>query len=191
MGCAQPRRIISPQNQIPIERIHYDRVPPMLVAPSPPYVKSALKKPQFNGGRANPSPLFRGDAKSVNFYQTVQVRCRTPTPNKVWYEKSSTTMPMRKHPPNDDDDDDYEPADDGDENDDDDDDWTRKPSAMPRLGTPIPLRYSNENESSSSPPVNRIKVRQRLPPSDSSLVPSVSRPSFLLSTDGRLVQNVT
>ena len=33
------------------------------------------------------------------------MKARTPTPSKVWYEKASSTMPMRKSPRDDDDDD--------------------------------------------------------------------------------------
>lgn len=163
MGCTQPRRTILPQNPIPIERVYQDGYPlrpsPQLVihsTPSPVFVKSNLKKDHFDG-RSNNSPLFRRNAgstpKAVNFYQTVQVRCRTPTPNKVWYEKASSTMPMRRIPPNDDDDDDYEAPE---EYEDDDDEDPRGISSQPlendsngfrmpsinRIGTPIPSSYS-------------------------------------------------
>lgn len=123
MGCAQTSpNVISP-NHIPIERIYTNEdysivqapVPAVVITapPTPAYIKSALKKtPSDSRKRTNKPPTFHWKPlplnKTVNFDEQVLVKARTPTPNKIWYEKSSSTMPMRKHRRNDDDDYDYD-----------------------------------------------------------------------------------
>ena len=122
MGCTQPTSTIAPINHIPIERLFATgnatefKPPPAVIItaePTPPYIKSVLKKgiPGFKQRtdilsmiNSKPPPLD----KVVSFDGQVLVRERTPTPKKVWYEKLTNTMPMRKRPRNDDDDYDYD-----------------------------------------------------------------------------------
>jgi hypothetical protein len=122
MGCAQTSESIIPTSHIPIERLYPNEnhqlmevppIPKITVSPPPTYVKSVLKKtPSDERGKTERLPFLNRKwpsiIKSVNFDEQVLVKARTPTPNKIWYEKPSSTMPMRIHPRNDDDDDDYD-----------------------------------------------------------------------------------
>ena len=125
--------------------------------PPPQYVKSVLKKEHLSGKRkiSRPSLIYRGGLgnKSVNFDQQVLVKSRTPTPNKAWYEKASSTMPMRKHPRNDHDDDDY--------------DEPEEERTSPEQNSEglFPQSQVNGQWYQNAPalsPTNRIKVRRRL-----------------------------
>jgi hypothetical protein len=211
----------SPPNQIPIEQLYDNegypstKAPPVVIITAPPipaYVKSALKKPNSDGRGVTEGLSFFNRKpppfnKSVNFDEQVLVKSRTPTPNKIWYEKPSSTMPKRKHPGNDDDDYDYDDeeiesisSDEEEEN----DEQINTESQIPTLRSPTLLSQRNqantlwhntntigsmpttntmlENESFSSTmqqspfnmniypteipislPINRIKVRRRLP----------------------------
>lgn len=123
MGCAQSTASVIPtNNDIPIERLYINedysmvQAPPVVMitaSPPPAYVKSALKKTPFDGrGKTEKLSLFNRKLppinKTVSFDEQVLVKARTPTPSKIWYEKASSTMPMRKTPRNDDDDYDYD-----------------------------------------------------------------------------------
>jgi len=124
MGCAQTSTSVMPSNHIPLEQLYDNegypltRVPPVVAItalPTPSYVKSALKTGYPDGReRTERLPFFNRKLppinKSVSFDEQVLVKARTPTPSKIWYEKSSSTMPMRKHRRHhhDDDDDDDE-----------------------------------------------------------------------------------
>jgi hypothetical protein len=123
MGCAQSTASVIPtNNDIPIERLYINedysmvQTPPVVMitaSPPPAYVKSALKKTPFDGrGKTEKLSLFNRKLppinKTVSFDEQVLVKARTPTPSKIWYEKASSTMPMRKTPRNDDDDYDYD-----------------------------------------------------------------------------------
>ena len=123
MGCTESSTsVIPPYNHIPIDRLHFNddysiaqAVPVVAItaAPTPVYIKSALKKTPFNErGRTEKLPLFTRKlpplTKVVSFDREVLVKARTPTPSKIWYEKASSTMPMRKHRRNDDNDYDYD-----------------------------------------------------------------------------------
>jgi len=210
-----------PPNQIPIEQLPDNegypstKAPPVVIITAPPtpaYVKSALKKPNSDGRGVTEGLSFFNRKpppfnKSVNFDEQVLVKSRTPTPNKIWYEKPSSTMPKRKHPGNDDDDYDYDDeeiesisSDEEEEN----NEQINTESQIPTLRSPTLLLQPNqanslwhnpntigfmpttntmlENESFSSTmqqspfnmntyatetsiplPINRIKVRRRLP----------------------------
>ncbi|CAF3494488.1 unnamed protein product [Adineta steineri] len=122
MGCTQTSPSIMPYNHVPIERLYNNasypklETPPLVTITAPPtpsYVKSVLKKPHsYSKERPELIPMSRAKrpliVRSVNFDEQVLVKPRTPSPDKVWYEKASSTTPMRKHPPNDDDDYDYD-----------------------------------------------------------------------------------
>lgn len=172
----------------PIERIYPSETSPvmMIAAPPPPvFVKSSLKKRHAS----RPSLIHRRVGpgnKSVNFDQQVLVKSRTPTPNKAWYEKESSTMPMRRRRQNDNDDDE-ENYDDPEERDEDErtsPEQTDELLPLPSMGTPVSFLprpsmnsqwYQNppplENnhsfhaplpDNSAISPINRIKVRRRL-----------------------------
>jgi hypothetical protein len=215
MGCTQTSARDIPPNHIPIERLYdkenYTIAEPLpavniIVPPTPLYVKSALKKTYPDGrAGANTLPLRKPKSlpfnKAVNFDEQVLVKSRTPTPSKIWYEKASSTMPMRRHPRNDDDDHDYDyeeapsvSSDEDEENDQQIDTETQMPKPRP----PTPLRQSNQADSfydqtealwpvstanrmlendylpvtaqqtyaaenQFASPINRIKVRRKLP----------------------------
>lgn len=124
MGCTQTSASVIPYNHVPIERLYnnesYSTMKPspvvmMNASPIPFYLKSALKKPGRDGkGRTEGFSILKRKPpqlnRQVNFNEQVLVKPRTPTPSKIWYEKSSSTMPMRKHRRHhhDDDDDDDE-----------------------------------------------------------------------------------
>ncbi|CAF1118558.1 unnamed protein product [Adineta ricciae] len=179
MGCAQVTPTISPYNHIPIERLYPHRTyssqespVPMVtitVPPVPSYVKGVLKKP-YPYGRERPEPLLMMRTKplimnrSVNFDEKVSVKPRTPTPDKAWYEKTSPTMPMRLHS-----------RDDGEQEDEEqlDNEQYHLHSQIPSNNTPYrtmsinPEASSNINtyttNHSKNSPLNRIKVRRKLP----------------------------
>ncbi|CAF2211840.1 unnamed protein product [Rotaria magnacalcarata] len=169
MGCAQPSTSVLPQNHIPIERLYDSRGYPLMrtspttmitAAPIPSYVKSALKKTApYETLQTDDRNLFRqrkpfATNKTVNFDEQVLVKARTPTPNKSWYEKKSSTMPMRHNPRNDDDDDDYDNDEEEEEEGNDDEVYSDeeqesnehmdKKSYIPRLGTPTTLIKGNQ-----------------------------------------------
>ena len=203
MGCTQAsNNVISPTNHIPIERLYGNddysvaqAIPSPVITitapPTPAYVKSALKKPR------EPKSVFNRPLPSlnrvVNFDEQVLVKARTPTPDKVWYQKASSTMPMRKRPRNDDDDYDYDDEEEEVSSDEQVEDENNA-SPMVTVRPPTPLRrrsqpdslwhqndptgstpsanISNEDDpfstapqssSNISTPANRIKVRRRLP----------------------------
>jgi hypothetical protein len=122
MGCTQTSASVIPYNHVPIERLYnnegYSTMKPSPVvmitaSPIPSYLKSALKKPGRDGkGRKEGFSILKRKPpqlnRQVNFNEQVLVKPRSPTPSKIWYEKASSTMPMRRHPRNDDDDDDYD-----------------------------------------------------------------------------------
>lgn len=171
MGCTQSSRSALPPNHIPIEHLYdsgsYQNMhtsPIVMINPPfiPSYLKSALKKSDPYDREPNNRRLFTRRKqlpmnKAVNFDEQVLVRARTPTPIKSWYEKKSSTMPMRLNPRDDDDDDDDDnDGDDGDYDEEYDDDGTllnedqenreyrNTESLMPRLGTPTPLMRRNQ-----------------------------------------------
>lgn len=155
MGCAQTSERFSSSNRIPIGRFYDNRgypkikTPPMIMvtgSPTPNYMKSALKKTDSDENGKNPRYPFLnrkplGATRSVNFDEQVKVKARTPSPNKTWYEKESSTMPMKLYPNDYDDADDYS-NDDGDIPSDSEQDYNDQMYAdphIPRLGTPTPL----------------------------------------------------
>ena len=189
MGCtpSSPTTTVLPYP--PIERIYPSESPPvmMITGPPPPpaFVKSSLKKRRTS----RPSLIHRRVGpgnKSVNFDQQVLVKARTPTPNKAWYEKASSTMPMRRHRhnDNDDDDEDYDDPEEQDEDERTSPEQTDGLLPLPSMGTPVsflprssmnsqwyqnPLPLENNYsfqapvpDNSAIPPGNRIKVRRRL-----------------------------
>ncbi|CAF0866961.1 unnamed protein product [Rotaria sordida] len=184
MGCVQPSQSFIPSNHIPIERLYDDGSYPMMIPspivmitapPAPAYVKSALKKSDPDEQRMTERRIFSkrqlpSANKSVNFDETVLVKSRTPTPSKIWYEKASSTMPMRSNRSNDDDDDD----DDNDNYDDDEvlsdegqesNEQMDTESYIPRLGTPTPLIRRNQKNSFW----NKTNTVGLMPPTDTTL----------------------
>ncbi|UJR24913.1 hypothetical protein I4U23_006277 [Adineta vaga] len=168
MGCAQTSPTISPYNHIPIDRLYRNPtvqqpLPPIAI-PVPPYVKGVLKKP-YPYGREGPEPLSMLRTKpllmnrTVNFDEKVLVKPRTPSPDKVWYEKASSTMPMRKHPCDDNDDYDYDYNDE--ENGSHSPDEEQIDNEQNNLTYPTKSMKRNGNSKSST--LNRIKVRRKLP----------------------------
>ncbi|CAF2322240.1 unnamed protein product [Rotaria sp. Silwood2] len=161
MGCAQPSKSIMPSNHIPIERLYDNggypimKTPPIIMITAPPtpsFVKSALKRTDPDEKRRTERHMFSrqkplSTLKSVNFDEKVLVKARTPTPSKIWYEKSSSTMPMRLNPSNDDDeDDDYDYDDDEVLSDEEQksNEQMGTESYIPRLGTPASLIRRNQ-----------------------------------------------
>ncbi|CAF1116925.1 unnamed protein product [Adineta ricciae] len=179
MGCAQVTPTISPYNHIPIERLYRNRTYPsqespvpmvtITVPPVPSYVKGVLKKP-YPYGRERPEPLLMMRTKplimnrSVNFDEKVSVKPRTPTPDKAWYEKTSPTMPMRLHSPDDGEQEDEEQLD---------NEQYHLHSQTPSNNNPYRTMSINReasfnintytNNHSKNSPLNRIKVRRKLP----------------------------
>lgn len=161
MGCTQTSERVIPPNHIPIERIYdngdYRIAQPLpavniIALPTPPYVKSALKKtyPDMRG-RADTFPFAQSKIspfnKGVNFDEQVLVKARTPTPTKVWYEKASSTMPMRRHGRNDDDDYDYdneEPQSNSSDEEQGDQEQNDTESQLTARRPPTPLRHPNQ-----------------------------------------------
>ena len=159
MGCAQSSAKVTPlMNHIPIERLYGNddyslaQVPPVMTiktSPTPVFVRSALKKVPSDYKRKANGPSLSNQRlppihKTVNFDEQVLVKARTPTPNKVWYEKVSSTMPMRKRPRNDDDDYDYEDEDEEELSSDDQEEGAENnQSAMTTPRPPTPLRRRN------------------------------------------------
>lgn len=146
-------------NHIPIERLYGNddyslaQLPPvvtMKTSPPPVFVRSALKKVPSDSKRKPNGPLLSNHRlpsihKTVNFADQVLVKARTPTPNKVWYEKASSTMPMRKRPRNDDDDYDYDYEDEEELSSDDqqEEEAENSLSTMTTARPPTPLRRRN------------------------------------------------
>ena len=179
MGCAQTSPTVKPLNQIPIERILDSSSYPIMedlpvvtitATPIPSHVKSALKKSASDGRqKTNGGSFVKRKApalnKTVNFDEQVLVKPRTPTPNKSWYEKASSTMPMRKHPRNDDDAYDY----DEEESPSDEEQQMDRIPQLPKLGSPTPLlrrdlidtSWYRNNPMDAIPPTN-TSVTQRL-----------------------------
>ncbi|CAF3355996.1 unnamed protein product [Rotaria sp. Silwood1] len=189
MGCAQPSRSVLPSNHIPIERLYDNgsypimRTPPNIMITAPPtpsYVKSALKKTNPDEKRRTERHMFLQRQplpaiKSVNFNEEVLVKARTPTPSKVWYEKASSTMPMRLNPSNDDyDDDDYDDDEVLSDEEQKSNEQMDTESYVPRLGTPIPLLRKNK----INPFWNRPNTVRLMPPRDSTL----NNESFLFNS---------
>lgn len=122
MGCTQTSANAIVPHNVPIEQLYAGEnnsttnVSPIVTITAPPipaYVKSVLKKTNSDERTRSEGLSFLTRRrlsvnKSVNFDDQVLVKARTPTPNKTWYEKKSSTMPMRKHRRNDDDADDYD-----------------------------------------------------------------------------------
>ena len=206
MGCAQASPSVIPlNNHIPIERILVNEeysvgqaLPVvMITAPPPPsYIKSALKRGPYDGrGQIEKRSLFNKRLhpfnKSVNFDEQVLVKARTPTPTKVWYEKSSSTMPMRKTPRNDDDDYDYDQVDNesssSDEpiqEDDEDDEPIDFKHKMSTLRPPTPLAKRNQGDAPWSKN-NTVGVLAQMNPllENQSFSPSTRRHSFSANTN--------
>jgi hypothetical protein len=121
MGCSQATSTTRSTSHVPIHRINDvnngtfssgPRASSEASAPLPlPFrVKSVLKSSQTNGRRDNHSvsPVSRKHRKghrTVNFDEQVRVKPRTPTPDKVWYEKETSTMSLSEYSDDDDDDD--------------------------------------------------------------------------------------
>lgn len=208
MGCAQSvPNVTPPINHIPIERLYGNddyslaQIPPAVTiqtSPTPIFVKSALKKVPSDPKRTITGfPLVNhrlpSIQKTVNFDEQVLVKVRSPTPNKVWYEKASSTMPMRKRPRNDNDDYDYDDAEEPSSDDqEEEEEMDNNPSTITTPRPPTPLRRRNhpnadtigsipqpnttyDEDPFSTPPQpystdrsaispgNVIKVRRRLP----------------------------
>jgi hypothetical protein len=156
MGCVQTSASVLPANHVPIERLYVNEDYPIMnnspvvvitAPPIPSYVKSALKKGHLDGrGKTERSTFLKRKPevlnKSVNFDEQVQVKSRTPTPSKIWYEKASTTMPMRRYPRNDDDDHDYDEA--PPMSSDEEEEQIESEPRIPTLGYPISLLPQNQ-----------------------------------------------
>jgi hypothetical protein len=209
MGCAQTLPSVIPMNHhMPIERILVNEdyslaqalpVVMITVPPPPSYVKSALKRNPFDGRRQTEKPsLFNRRLpslnKCVNFDEQVLVKERTPTPTKVWYEKASSTMPMRKTPRNDDDDYDYdqeeinspssdEEVDEDNNNNDDDDEPNDFKQKMFTLRPPTPLAKRNQGDALWSRN-NTVGVMPQINPllENQSFSPSIRRSSLNTNT---------
>ena len=161
MGCAQTSRDDASSKESPIEQLNYNkddskipssRVNRIISSPMPMPLKSVLKHSDPDGKRKNERlSLLKQKPTSVNrsvdFDEQVLVIARTPTPNKIWYEKQSLTMPIREYPRNDDDDDDDDDRDgqfsssEEQEN----DKQINSESSMARLPTPTLLLRRDQN----------------------------------------------
>jgi hypothetical protein len=202
MGCTQTSVSDLPPNHInhiPIERLHNNEGRSMMKAspvvvitapPTPSYIKSALKKFHPDGrGRTERLPFFNWKPppinKVVNFDEQVLVKARTPTPSKTWYEKASSTMPVKKHRRDDekeDYDDDDIPSISSDEEEEENNEQIDTESRIPILRSPALLQQNEPNTFWQEPNTIGFMPTTNMILENESFSPTMQRSSYKMNT---------